>query len=93
METPNKLPEKQPKDKPVIIIQTLIKSCYREHKFKEGDPKRECSYGFKEIDLIRCMDCRWYQDTPGLSSIRAYDDPKDMQEIATALHGINEKKR
>lgn len=53
-----------PKDLHAVTVTTCTLWCYREHKFKEGDPRRECHLDLKKLDLDICPNCIHFGEAP-----------------------------
>ncbi len=56
-----KTPTKPERTERTMIITLATKGCYREGKFPEGDPRRDCHLGLKRLDPSICGHCTWYQ--------------------------------
>lgn len=81
--------KKQPKDLPLAQVTLQVKVCYREYKFKEGDARRDCHFGLKELDLSKCAFCSWFGDRPGdARKIVAVSGPQDLMQLADTLNQI-----
>lgn len=44
----------------VMIIMLETHGCYREAKYKDGDPRRECHLGLARIEARICQFCTFF---------------------------------
>ena len=67
----------------VMVIMLETQGCYREAKYKEGDPRRDCHLGLAKIEARVCQFCTFFSkgEQKAMASLTGATIPRMLEAI------------